>query len=44
MNDILWHDPWVRIYLVTVAFMGAAVIWDRLRHPARPGKTSRPGE
>jgi hypothetical protein len=44
MWDILFHHPWVRIYLVIVGFLSLAVIWDRLRQPPPLQKTSRPGE
>jgi hypothetical protein len=44
MWNILFHHPWVRIYLVIVGCLSLAAIWDRLRHTPSIEKSSRPGD
>ena len=33
MGTFLLHDPWVRLYLLYVAALFVACIWDYLRNP-----------
>jgi hypothetical protein len=44
VRHILLHHPWLWTYLVIVACMFLAFIWDRFWHPPPPEKPTRPGE
>jgi hypothetical protein len=41
VGSLLLNNPWVRVYLLYVAVLSVAFVWDRLRQPGRPGRRQK---